>query len=324
MGCIIGEKINGLSIDINQENNNIISKSTKNNSNKNLFEKIPLEYKIVDKQKSLFLKNNKTINELNSKTNCSSYLNNTELILSFSKEFNKNYDVISIYQNILTNLKNEKMKIIKDENYVFSFGGENEEKKDSDSSSFESSYYNENNEEIDYKFKENNIQEHQFDIEYDEGKYFIKGYNNGNGIFLKIDKKILIEPNEKYIFLFNHNSYLNFIVMEKYNIVIIEYNGEKKGEFNYKFKNIILIGRSKNCDIMINKEEEISRVQFTFFYNEKNNEFFIYDGFYYVNNNKSKVSTNGIWLLIHNKIQIFNNMIFKTGKTFINCKLREN
>jgi hypothetical protein len=75
---------------------------------------------------------------------------------------------------------------------------------------------------------------------------------------------------------------------------------------------------------MINKEEEISRVQFTFFYNEKNNEFFIYDGFYYVNNNKSKVSTNGIWLLIHNKIQIFNNMIFKTGKTFINCKLREN
>ena len=331
MGCIIGSKINGKSIDFTQESLSIISESTKKTlSTKNLFQKLPSDIIQNDKSKSLFFqKRNTSFNNLiNIKTNASSYLNpSNELILTFSKEFNENYDKVSIFQNILTNLKNEDIKIIKDDilHSIFSFGGKIEKKYNNiDSSSFDSSNYSEK-EEIDYLFEENNIQSHEFDIEYDEGKYYIKGNENGSGLFFKIDKKILIQTEQKYIFLFNYQSFINFQIKEDNNIVIIEYNGDLKGEFNYKLKPIILIGRNKNCDIILpNRDEGISRIQFTFFYNEINNQFYIYDGFYSKEDNKSKSSTNGIWLLIDQKMYIDKNMKFKTGKTVIVCELKEN
>ena len=330
-GCIIGTKVNGLSIDLTQENKSIISESSKKTlSNNNLFQKLPSDFIQNDKSKSLFFqKRNTSYNNLiNIKTNASSYLNSSiELILTFSKEFNENYDKISIFQNTLTNLKNEDIKIIKDDilHSIFSFGGNIEKNnKNINSSSFDSSNFSEK-EEIDYLFDENNIQSHQFDIEYDEGKYYIKGHENGSGIFVKIDKQILIQSEQKYIFLFNYQSFINFQIKEDCNIVIIEYNGEVKGEFNYKIKPIILIGRNKNCDIILSKRDEgISRIQFTFFYNEMNNQFYIYDGFYSKEDNKSKSSTNGIWLLINQKMYINKNMKFKTGKTVIFCEIKEN
>ena len=332
MGCIIETKVKGISIDLNQENKSIISESSKKSlSNKTLFQKLSTDLISNDnKSKSLFFqrKNTSFNNLINIKTNNSTYLNpSSELILTFSNEFNQNYDKISIFQNTLTNLINEDIKIIKEDilHSIFSFGGKYEKKYENiDSNSFDSSNYSEK-EEIDYLFEENNIQSHQFDIEYDEGKYYIKGHENGTGIFYKIDKQILIQTQQKYIFLFNYSSFINFQINKDSNIVIIEYNGDLKGEFNYKIKPIILIGRNKNCDIILSKRDEgISRIQFTFFYNEMNNQFYIYDGFYSKEDNKSKSSTNGIWLLINHKMYINKNMKFKTGKTVIACELKEN
>ena len=332
MGCIIETKVKGISIDLNQENKSIISQSSKKSlSNKTLFQKLSTDLISNDnKSKSLFFqrKNTSFNNLINIKTNNSTYLNpSSELILTFSNEFNQNYDKISIFQNTLTNLINEDIKIIKEDilHSIFSFGGKYEKKYENiDSNSFDSSNYSEK-EEIDYLFEENNIQSHQFDIEYDEGKYYIKGHENGTGIFYKIDKQILIQTQQKYIFLFNYSSFINFQINKESNIVIIEYNGDLKGEFNYKIKPIILIGRNKNCDIILsNRDEGISRIQFTFFYNEINDQFYVYDGFYSKEDNKSKSSTNGIWLLINQKMYINKNMKFKTGKTVIFCEIKEN
>ena len=57
---------------------------------------------------------------------------------------------------------------------------------------------------IDYKIEDSNIKPHQFNIEFEDGKYYIKDCKEGNGIFLKINPKLLInENNNKLIFMFN-------------------------------------------------------------------------------------------------------------------------
>ena len=329
MGCIIAKNVINSNIDITRENsqaNSISNKKTK--YNQNLYEKMPDYYPQLKEKKSLFGERKIVNNNLiHSKTNCSSLLmNNTyELILTFSNEFEQNYDKISIFQNIFTSLYDENIKIIKNDplHATFSFGGIINEKVQSvNSSEFESSNIDEI-ENVDYLIKENYIQPHQFDIEYDEGKYYIKGYNDGSGIFLKVNQRINIGTEDKYIFLFNNKSFVNFQVLDNKGIVLIEYNGENKGEINYLNNNIILIGRSKICNIILNDDEGISRVQFSFYYDKINNDFYIYDGYFSLDEQKCKLSTNGIWLLVSNKIQISKEVMFKTGKSIIIGELKE-
>ena len=329
MGCIIGGNILGNNLILN--NDDIFNSNPNQTIENGCIFANPNPSFSNTKLKSLFLINNNTpTNNLpNSKTNCSTSLFNINetLILKFSKEcnYNKEYEIISINQNTLKN-KNNNIKIVKEcpSHAIFSFGGEVIDKNNilSNSSSFRSSHFNEN-EEVDVILEEKNIQPHQFDIEYSDGKYYIKGYNDGSGIFLKINDKVLIEPEEKFIFLFNKKSFLNILINKDKNLVFIDYNGENKGEFNYINKNIIFIGRCQNCDVMISNEDGVSRVQFTFIYDKCNNLFYIYDGFYSLEENKIKHSTNGIWLLLsNNKFLIKNEMIFKTGKTFILCQYK--
>ena len=331
MGCIIGGNILGNNLILN--NDDIFNSNPNQTIENGCIFANPNPSFSNTKLKSLFLINNNTpTNNLpNSKTNCSTSLFNINetLILKFSKEcnYNKEYEIISINQNTLKN-KNNNIKIVKEcpSHAIFSFGGEVIDKNNilSNSSSFRSSHFNEN-EEVDVILEEKNIQPHQFDIEYFVGKYYLKGYNEGTGIFLKIEEKILIEPEEKYIFLFNQKSFLNILIQESSNSVFFDYNGESKGEYNYKEKNSIFIGRSEKCNLVLNDEDGVSRVQFTLFYDKNNNEFYLYDGFYCDEEKKIKSSTNGIWLLLNNnKILIKNEMIFKTGKTLILCQYKEN
>ena len=319
MGCILGDNNKEKMIEIQNEFSRTNSKETLNNGS--IF--VP-----KSKLKSLFsLKNTSLSNLKNSNANHSTSLFNhpkETLILKVKKEENEDYEIVSITQNILKNKKNN-IKIVKENSShsIFSFGGEiinkDNENSNSSSSSFRSSNCVEN-EEIDFIINENTILPHQFDIEYFNGKYYLKGYNDGSGIFLKVEEKILILPEKKNIFLFNENSFLNILINSNDKFVYIDYNGEYKGEFNYIENNIFLIGRCKNCNIVLNEDEGISRIQFTFFYNKINKEFYIYDGYYSIDDNTIKTSTNGIFLLLDsNKILIQNEMIFKTGKTLIFC-----
>ena len=103
----------------------------------------------------------------------------------------------------------------------------------------------------------------------------------------------------------------------------IIYYKNKRFKYNLNEKKIIKVGRREDCDIIISEEAGISRVQVTFVYNDKTNEFFVYDG--NVNNENgsgNKQSTNGVWLLV-NKMEIFNQMIIKTGMTKILFELKE-
>ena len=114
------------------------------------------------------------------------------------------------------------------------------------------------------------------------------------------------------------------LVKPSLNYVIVDVNNGKKEKFQFKEKKCIIIGKSKKNDIVLPYIEGISRVQLTFYYDIVKDEFFIYDGFYSFVEKISKPSTNGIWLLINSKLEIKNNMIFRTGKHYIHCKIKGN
>ncbi len=340
MGCIIGEynSIQKMELENDIENNN--NEYEKNNENENdnyndshintiqanilqdtnSIENQNLNNSNIGFRNSLFSINNVNVNQ--NKQN----QNKEILILKLSNEKKKNYDEIIINQNILTSKKNY-IKIIKNNlnPITYTFGSKiPKNEKSISSSSFSSSNPDNEEEEVDFLIEDEiNIKPHQFDIELFNSKFYMKDFKNGNGIFLKIKKSISIEPEVKYTFLINNDCYIDFIIQSNSNEVFIDVNNKNKEKYKYIEKKSILIGKNKTNDIVLPYIDGISRIQLTFFYDEINENFLIYDGFYSFENNNVKPSTNGIWLLINSKFEIKNNMVFRTGKTYIKCSIKE-
>ena len=344
MGCMLGcfnEKrvinINSLNQDINDDNSNLIIQNQQE-YNKNLSNESPSinntiqtinnsnYIKPVQSRKITFANDNNVKSEKNSVNNKSSYIMKSQsiidsreyssqllLTMKLSNESNVEFDKIQITNTSLISEK-KNINIIKEElrEKIFTFGSSIVSKEDS-------IYYKG----IDYKIPDSNIKPHQFNIIFEDGRFFIKDCKEGNGIFLRINPKLLInENNNKLIFMLN-----NLVILKtefKINSMkFIIYYKNKRFQFNLNEKKNIKVGRGNDCDIIVSDETGISRVQMTFFYDQETNEFYVYDGNY--NNeydNKNKQSTNGVWLLI-NKMEIFNEMMIKTGMTKIFFELKE-
>ena len=342
MGCIIGDYNSIQKVELENDIENINNENEKNNKNEienenyneshvntiqanilqetNSLENQNLNNSDIGFRNSLFSINNMNISQ-NKQTQ-----NKEILILKLSNEKQKNYDEIIINQNILKSKKND-IKIIKNNlnPIIYTFGSKiQKNEKSISSSSFSSSNPDNEEEEVDFLIEDEiNIKPHQFDIEIFNCKFYMKDFKNGNGIFLKIKKSISIEPEVKYTFLINNDCYIDFIIQSNSNEVFIDVNNKNKEKYKYIEKKSILIGKNKTNDIVLPYIDGISRIQLTFFYDEINENFLIYDGFYSFENNNVKPSTNGIWLLINSKFEIKNNMVFRTGKTYIKCSIKE-
>ena len=323
MGCIIGNnkeriidmnikeidyksfRINNTQNDINKflENEQPTTNNKTNNNTPNLNTEYSMNGKKITFSDAIF----KPINSLSSKQKKEipqiqiiSTEMNKKLIITISNESNNEIDKLTLSPNSLIS---EKKNInINNNNHIFSFGGLTKKE--------EENY----DKEINYKIYDLNIKPHQFDIEYSENKFYLKDYKEGSGIFLKINPKYLIKENTtKLVFSLNNFTYLN-IEYIKPNQLLIDYK-KKKYKYNLTEKKKIKVGRSEECDLKILEEPGISRIQMTFFYNEKNNDLYVYDGnLINENTNEYQESTNGVWLLI-NKMEITNNMIIKSGMT---------
>ena len=323
MGCIIGNnkeriidmnnkeidyksfRINNTQNDINKflENEQPTTNNKTNNNTPNLNteysmngKKITFSDTIFKPINSLGLKEKKEIPQIQ----IISTEMNKKLIITISNESNNEIDKLTLSPNSLIS---EKKNInINNNNHIFYFVSLTKKE--------EENY----DKEINYKIYDLNIKPHQFDIEYSENKFYLKDYKEGSGIFLKINPKYLIKENTtKLIFSLNNFTYLN-IEYIKPNQLLIDYK-KKKYKYNLTEKKKIKVGRSEECDLKILEEPGISRIQMTFFYNEKNNDLYVYDGnLINENTNEYQESTNGVWLLI-NKMEITNNMIIKSGMT---------
>ena len=343
MGCMLGQSsdkvidINSLSIEQNNQhliiqnpqqdfniflsnemssiNNTVqtINKSNSNGNSKPLHSKKITFYNDNNKSENNSF-HNKTSQLMKSQSIIDSkeYLSQTLLIMKLKNESDIEFDKITITNTSLVS-ETKNINIIKEElrDKIFTFGSSIVSKEDS--IFFKG---------IDYKIEDSNIKPHQFNIEYEDGKFYIKDCKEGNGIFLKINPKLLInENNNKLIFMFNSlltlKTELKIMTMK-----FIIYYKNKRFKYDLNEKKIIKVGRSDECDIIISEQAGVSRVQMSFVYNDKTNEFYVYDGnVINESGNGNKQSTNGVWLLI-NKMEIFDEMIIKTGMTRIVFELK--
>ena len=295
--------------------NNTVQTINKSNSNGN---SKPLQGKKITFNDNVKSENNsihhKTSQLMKSQSIIDSkeYLSQILLIMKLKNESDNELDKIIITNTSLVS-ETKNINIIKEElrEKIFTFGSSIVSKEDS--IFFKG---------IDYKIEDSNIKPHQFNIEYEDGKFYIKDCKEGNGIFLKINPKLLInENNNKLIFMFNSlltlKTELKIMTMK-----FIIYYKNKRFKYDLNEKKIIKVGRSDECDIIISEQAGVSRVQMSFVYNDKTNEFYVYDGnVINESGNGNKQSTNGVWLLI-NKMEIFDEMIIKTGMTRIFFELK--
>ncbi len=304
-----------LSNEMSSINNTVqtINKSNSNGNSKPLHSKKITFYNDNNKSENNSF-HNKTSQLMKSQSIIDSkeYLSQTLLIMKLKNESDIEFDKITITNTSLVS-ETKNINIIKEElrDKIFTFGSSIVSKEDS--IFFKG---------IDYKIEDSNIKPHQFNIEYEDGKFYIKDCKEGNGIFLKINPKLLInENNNKLIFMFNSlltlKTELKIMTMK-----FIIYYKNKRFKFDLNEKKIIKVGRSDECDIIISEQAGVSRVQMSFVYNDKTNEFYVYDGnVINESGNGNKQSTNGVWLLI-NKMEIFDEMIIKTGMTRIVFELK--
>ena len=304
-----------LSNEMSSINNTVqtINKSNSNGNSKPLHSKKITFYNDNNKSENNSF-HNKTSQLMKSQSIIDSkeYLSQTLLIMKLKNESDIEFDKITITNTSLVS-ETKNINIIKEElrDKIFTFGSSIVSKEDS--IFFKG---------IDYKIEDSNIKPHQFNIEYEDGKFYIKDCKEGNGIFLKINPKLLInENNNKLIFMFNSlltlKTELKILTMK-----FIIYYKNKRFKYDLNEKKIIKVGRSDECDIIISEQAGVSRVQMSFVYNDKTNEFYVYDGnVINESGNGNKQSTNGVWLLI-NKMEIFDEMIIKTGMTRIVFELK--
>ena len=94
----------------------------------------------------------------------------------------------------------------------------------------------------------------------------------------------------------------------------------KKYVFNSAGVQYFKMGRSVDCDVMIDNKE-VSRVQLTFIYQD--NIWNIYEGLFDNILNKHIPSTNGTWIQIEDSIRLIDGLILKTGQIIMEIKTED-
>ena len=170
-----------------------------------------------------------------------------------------------------------------------------------------------------------------FAIYYDisDSNYYIKDFNTGVGALMKIkkftmDKNTLINIGSNYLVIYINNDIITVKIFNNNTILDSKENKENLGqncvmkEFQIKNKkNIITIGRSQKCDVII-EDMMLSKIQSYIEYNQKDDCFYLHDG------DGEKESTNGTWVFILNPIKITNNFLFKAEHTLFVATLTNN
>ena len=163
----------------------------------------------------------------------------------------------------------------------------------------------------------------------EDGNYYIKDFNTGVGALMKI-KKYVIEENT----LINIGSNYLVLYIERHKIIIKIFNNSilesrktgdkntmkcelKEFEIQAGKDNFIYIGRSQNCDVII-EDMMLSKVQCNIEYNSREKRFYLNDG------DGKKESTNGTWVFILNPTKITNNFMFKAEHTLFVANLINN
>ena len=276
--------------DINKyENNN--DNNTNVNQQKINIENIKSSIKTNDKNNlnNSHLSNKKTSIEKNENNNINNNNNNNLVENSITLFLYDNNNILLDSIEITpTSLKSNTNNITQKEDKKFSFGKKNS---------------------CDYLLNYENISPIQFYINYNENTKKFQIFDNllGTGIFLKIDKLILLNNMIINIGI----DYMHFEINEKNNNEIKIKFLKKNEEISFNSKNFqsFTIGRNKSCNYIYN-DDRISKIQCTIFFNGQQ-KWEIHDGIFLIDDVKK--SSNGLWLLANKGIYLEQGMILKTG-----------
>ena len=140
---------------------------------------------------------------------------------------------------------------------------------------------------------------------------------SGTGLFVKIENEIVIDRNIIVSFCIDHmRLYCRNGENGGKELRLKLFHKEKENVFDSTVKQIVTIGRGKECDI-VEKKENVSKVQCTIIY--VNNNWVLYDGVY--NNKGQKKSTNGLWLLATKPFELKEGSLLKSG--VFRCTVKE-
>lgn len=127
---------------------------------------------------------------------------------------------------------------------------------------------------------------------------------------LKIDKKLFLSLGEVHFSVETKDAINHKIEIE----ITYDSNTTKKYEFD-KDKKIITLGRGKKCDILL-YHLSYSRIQTTFWFDEKEQEWFLQDG------NEEKKSTNGTWAFLNWNWKIEEDIQFRIGQNLLKISIK--
>ena len=148
-------------------------------------------------------------------------------------------------------------------------------------------------------------------------KYYLKDLGDGSGTFARIDIPILLKHG--YIISFGESHMVIHLSGEfaSPNLTVKFLDGPKADQsFSYHPEDKpVLIGRMADCHIKFD-DNSLSRYQCSLMFVEGKG-WFVMDG------DGKKCSTNGTWLFVDELFEIFNNMVFKAGQTLFQAQYEE-
>ena len=162
----------------------------------------------------------------------------------------------------------------------------------------------------------------------DEDNYYIKDFNTGVGALMKIKRyemegNTLINIGGNYLVVYLEK---NRILIKIFNNSVLENTYDKEStKINCDIKQIDIdpktnsytyIGRSQNCDIVI-EDMMLSKTQCCIEYEAESKKIYLSDG------DGKKESTNGTWVFILNPTKITDNFMFKAEHTLFLANLAQ-
>jgi hypothetical protein len=164
--------------------------------------------------------------------------------------------------------------------------------------------------------------------------YFIKDLGIGFGAFVRLEKPLELKDN--HLLNMGESFIIVNLINEKFSIANYSisthdskethdshlklrlklFGGPSTGEVFY-FKpdtDVIKIGRSNNCDVVI-EDAVLSKFQAHIYFNHEKECWCLEDGF------NSKKSLNGTWLYLNDDFEIYDGMTFKANQTLFQANI---
>ena len=152
--------------------------------------------------------------------------------------------------------------------------------------------------------------EPQFRIHFYQQVYYISDMGRGTGTFVKVKNKVLLRDSSIISFGDNHM----VTKMKDPGIVLHFIEGIKNGEkFEASGKEKVLVGRMNDCKIRFD-DQSLSRYQCMIQF-EEGLGWVLYDG------DGTKSSLNGTWVFADEDIEVYNDLIFKSGSSLFKVNI---